>query len=404
MSINSLLAAYAFDTAETVILWLTVGVLAALIVAGVAIYFAKRGIAGAYAKYAVLGFVGYALIAGITMLALQLSKRTNPAYLEDKYLNADVINYVLVPLLTLFAVALACGVILFVISKKKPAVFKPLAIALGALCGAGVIAAAVTIGIYYSNHLTHDGYYNDYGTVEQVALYVSAGVLIVLTVAATFILGRKDKKPLDSRSIALAGICIAMSFVLSYVKLWDMPFGGSVTLVSLLPVMLYAYTYGTKKGLLIGFIYGLMQAMQDPYIIHPAQFLLDYPIAFSFVAFAGAFKNLNALKFPQVKFLLGAIVTGTLRFTAHLLSGVFAFSANALNEGFDNFWLYSATYNSFVFVDIALVAAVGVLVLSSKAFIKQLESYSADKKKEEPKAVEATATEEDTKNDPSSVN
>lgn len=385
MLVNSLLAAYAFDTAETVILWLTVGVLAALIVAGVAIYFAKRSFAGAYAKYAVLGFVGYALVAGITMLALQLSKRTNPAYLEDKYLNADVVSFVLVPLLVLFAFALICAAVLFVISQKKPNLFKPLAIALGALCGAGVVAACVTIGIYYSRHLTHDGWYNDYGTVEQIALYVSAGALIVLLVAGALILGYRDKKPFDSRSIALAGICIAMSFVLSYVKLWDMPFGGSVTLVSLFPVMLYAYAYGTKKGLLIGFIYGLMQAMQDPYIIHPAQFLLDYPIAFAFVAFAGAFKNVKALKFPQVKFLLGTIVTGSLRFTAHLLSGVFAFSANALDAGFENLWLYSATYNSYVFVDIALVAAVGVLVLSSKAFVKQLESYSADKKKEEPK-------------------
>ena len=162
--------------------------------------------------------------------------------------------------------------------------------------------------------------------------------------------------------------------------------------------MLYAYTYGTKKGLLIGFIYGLMQAMQDPYIIHPAQFLLDYPIAFSFVAFAGAFKSIEALKFPQVKFVLGAVLTGSLRYLAHLLSGVFAFSANALDAGFDNLWLYSATYNSYVFVDIALVAAVGALVLSSKAFIKQLESYSAGKKKEEPQPEAEPSTDDNSDN------
>lgn len=390
---SSLLAGYAFDAAEPVALWLTVAIVAAIIIAGLVLFFAKRSVFTKYVKYGVLAFAAYALVLGITMLALQLAKRTNPAYLEDKWLNADVINYVLVPLLVVFAYALICGVVLFIISKTKPNFLKPLAITFGAHCGAGVIAAGVTIGIYYANHLTHDGYYNDYGTVEQVALYVSAGVLIALLVAGALILGWKDKKPFDSRSIALAGICIAMSFVLSYVKLWDMPFGGSITLVSLLPVMLYAYTYGTKKGLLIGFIYGLMQAMQDPYIIHPAQFLLDYPIAFAFVAFAGAFKNIKALKFPQVKFLLGAIGTGSLRFLAHLLSGVFAFSANALDAGFENLWLYSATYNSYVFVDIALVIAVGVLVLSSKAVVKQLESYSADKKKEEPKPVETTPEE-----------
>ena len=379
MFFNSLLAGFAFDAAETVVLWLTVAILAAVIIAGIVIYFVKRDIFGKYAKYGALGFTAYALVMGIIMLILQLVKRMNADYLESKYVNADAINYVIVPLLVLFAVALAGGIILFVIANKKNEIFKPLAIALASITGAGIISAGVTIGIYYTRHIADDGYYSEY--TNQIGLYVSAAALIVAAVVTAFILGRKDKTPFDSRSIALAGICIAMSFVLSYVKLWDMPFGGSITLVSLFPVMIYAYAYGVKKGLLIGFIYGLMQAMQDPYIIHPAQFLLDYPVAFSFVAFAGAFKNIEALKFPQLKFALGAIITGALRFTAHLFSGVFAFGADAAGKGFDNFWLYSATYNSYVFVDIALVIAAGVLVLSSKAFVKQLDRYAADKKK-----------------------
>lgn len=384
------MAGYAFDAAEPVALWLTVAVVAALIVAGIILFFAKRDVFAKYVKYGVLSFVAYALVLGITMLVLQLLKRTNPAYLEDKWLNADVVNLVIVPLLVVFAFVLLSGTGLFIISKKKNELFKPVAIAFAALSATGVISAAVTIGIYYGRHISDDGYYSKY--TNQLALYISAAALIVATVAAAFIIGRKDKSPFDSRSIALAGICVAMSFVLSYVKLWDMPFGGSITLVSLFPVMLYAYVYGVKKGLLIGFIYGLMQAMQDPYIIHPAQFVLDYPLAFSFVAFAGAFKNLNALKFPQIKFALGALVGGSLRFVAHLFSGVFAFGANAMNEGYSNFWLYSATYNSYVFVDIALVIAAGVIVLSSKSFAKQLESFAADRKKIKPAEADATET------------
>ncbi len=376
----SLLTSYAYDVLEPVAKWLTVAVLAAMIIAGIILYFAKREVFGKYLKYGVFSFFAYALVLGILMLILQLIKRTDPNYLEDKWLNADVISYVLVPLLVLFAFVLLGGIILFVISKMKPETLKPFGIAYGVLFGAGAIAAAVTIGLYFGKHISDDGYYSEF--TDEIALYVSAGVLAAVTVTAALLLGLKDKKKFDSRAITLAGICIAMSFGLSYVKLFDMPFGGSITLVSLFPVMLYSYIYGTKKGILIGFIYGLMQAMQDPYIIHPAQFVLDYPLAFSFVAFAGTFKNLNALRFPQLKFALGALLTGTLRFSAHVLSGVFAFGANAAAEGFENFWIYSTGYNSYVFIDIALVIAAGVLVLSSKAFLKQTESYSGEIKKQ----------------------
>lgn len=374
MFLSSLLAGYAFDSAETVVIWLTVAVVAALVLAGVVFYFTKREIAGKYAKYATLGFVAYALVMGIMMLVLQLAKRTDGGYLDDKWLSHDVVGYVIIPLLVLFAVVLAGGIFLFVIAKCKPLIFKPCAIVVGALSAAGLIAAIVTILLYYSNNISEDGYYSVY--LNQTALYLAAGILIVLIAAAALLLGRGDKRGFDSRSIALAGICIAMSFVLSYVKLWEMPQGGSITFVSLLPVMLYAYVYGVKKGVMIGLVYGVMQAMQDPYIIHPAQFILDYPIAFSMVGFAGLLTNVKAIKLPQVRFSVGAVIAACLRFVAHVISGVFAFGADANNYGFDNFWLYSAAYNSFVFVDLALVLVAGVILLSSKAFVKQLESYA----------------------------
>lgn len=399
MFLNSLLASYAFDTAETVVLWLTVAILAALIIAGAVVFFVKRPVTGKFVKYGVIAFVGYALVMGIIMLSLQLAKRTDPAYLEEKWLNAEVVNLVLVPLLVLFGATLLSGVALFVISGKKPSVFRLCAIILGAVLGAGVVAAAVTIGIYFSHAISDDGYYSEF--LDQTALYISAAALAVAAVVGAVLLDGKGKKGFDSKSIALAGVCVAMSFVLSYVKLWDMPQGGSVTLVSMLPVMLYGYVYGAKKGVLVGFIYGLMQAMQDPYIVHPAQFLLDYPLAFAMLGFAGAFKNLKVLKYPQVKFGLGALLAGSLRFVAHLLAGVFSFGATAAELGFDSFWLYSAGYNSFVFIDVALVLVAGVAVLSSKSFVKQLESYAASGKKPSTiaPATEAAASEDGADND-----
>lgn len=375
---TQLLAGYAFDSAENVVLWLTVAVVAALLVAGVAIFFAKRELTAKYAKYSTLGFTAYALIVGIVMLALQLAKRMNGQYLEDKWVNKDVVGYVLVPLLVLFGILLLSGIALFVISKVKPAIFKLTAYILGGVSAAALVAAIVTITLYYSKHIVADGYYSEY--MNETGLYISMAALIVVTAVAAVLLGLKDKTGFDSRCIALAGINIAMSFVLSYVKLWEMPQGGSITFVSLLPIMIFSYIYGTKKGVIVGIIYGIMQAMQDPYIIHPAQFLLDYPIAFAMVGFAGTFKKITALdKLPQVQFTLGAILTGCLRFISHLLSGVFAFGANAAGVGQMNFWAFSAAYNSFVFVDIALVIGVGLVIFSSKSFVKAMARYAGKK-------------------------
>ena len=169
----------------------------------------------------------------------------------------------------------------------------------------------------------------------------------------------------DTKCLTIAGICISLSFVLSYVKLFDPPTGGSVTLASLLPVMLFAYVYGMKKGLLIGFIYGILQAVQEPWIVHPAQFLLDYPIAFSMVGLAGVLSRFNILKkLPQLKFSIGAIIAVFFRFISSVIAGIFAWEAN---------FALSLTLNSVILLDVILVIVVGVMLFSSKSFRKELD-------------------------------
>ena len=87
------------------------------------------------------------------------------------------------------------------------------------------------------------------------------------------------------------------------------------------------------------------------------------------------FRRIKALeKLPQVSFALGAVVAGILRFLSHVFSGVFAFAEYA---GDQNPWIYSLGYNSFVFVDIAIVIVVGALILSSKTFVNEMNRYSA---------------------------
>lgn len=376
MSLHSLLASsYAFDAAEPVALWLTVGIVAALLIAGIALFFAKKGAFKNYVRFASIGFVFYALILGMVMLILNIIKHSDEAYLAENYISKDVIYFVLIPLFALFALALVAGMVLFSVSMlgaKKT--FKVMSIVFGVLLAAGIVAVGILMAVYYFKNIAEDGYYNsETASVNQLALYIGAAAMIVLAVAGALFFGRKDKSGFDSRCIALAGVCIAMSFALSYIKLWEMPQGGSVTFVSLLPLMIFSYIYGVKKGVMAGFVYGILQAIQDPYIIHPAQFLLDYPIAFALIGFAGLFAGVRALKLPQIRFTLGAIVAAVLRFVSHVLSGVFAFQAYAEST---NVWVYSTAYNSFVFVDMALVIVVGIFVFSSPSFVKKTEEYA----------------------------
>ena len=169
-----------------------------------------------------------------------------------------------------------------------------------------------------------------------------------------------------------------------------MPQGGSVTLASLLPLMIFSYMFGVKKGVFAGMIYGILQAIQDPWLLHPAQFLLDYPVAFAAIGLAGMFRGVTALENkPQLAFALGGVVASVLRFLCHILSGVFAFSEYA---GDQNPWIYSMAYNSFVFIDIAIVLVVGVIVFSSKSFMTFVNKYNG--KKDAPAQEPAPEAEE----------
>ena len=274
------------------------------------------------------------------------------------------------PIFALFVAFFALMLLLY-LRKRAPKTIQICIYVAIALCIIAAIICVALIGKYYVDNIKGDDYYSPY--LKKAPLYISAIVLLAAIIGLTFLFGRKENFKFDSRSVAFGAVCIAMSFALSYVRLFKLPQGGSVTLASLLPIMLFSYIFGVKKGLLVGLIYGVLQAIQDPYIIHPMQFLLDYPIAFSAIGLSGAFAKFDVFKkLPQVSLLLGGILASALRFLAHFLSGVCAFGTYAHDAGQNNIYIYSLAYNSFVFVDIAIVLAVGMLLFSSKAFMNEV--------------------------------
>lgn len=181
--------------------------------------------------------------------------------------------------------------------------------------------------------------------------WILVGVLIVCA-AALFVIARNRQK-WTTRMLANAAICMALSFLLSYIRLFKLPQGGSVTAASLLPIIAFAYSYGTAPGLVVGIAYGFLQMIQDPWIVSPIQAVLDYPLAFGCIALAGV-----ARKLPDAYgWLVGVLLAGVGRFVCHVLSGVVFFAEYAEGTGLSPF-VYSVSYNSFVFVDLAICAVV----------------------------------------------
>ena len=190
---------------------------------------------------------------------------------------------------------------------------------------------------------------------------VTGWILLAVLVAAgiALIMIARSKQKWTPQMMANAAICMALSFVLSYIRLFKLPQGGSVTPASLLPIIAFAYYHGSVPGLVVGIAYGFLQMIQDPWIVGVVQAALDYPLAFGCIAFAGVAgelnrkKNLNEL----ASWIGGVAVVGLGRFICHVLSGVVFFAEYADGSGMSPL-VYSLSYNSFVFVDLAICLVV----------------------------------------------
>ncbi|MDO4564041.1 MAG: energy-coupled thiamine transporter ThiT [Clostridia bacterium] len=180
-------------------------------------------------------------------------------------------------------------------------------------------------------------------TAWEWALAALCLLAFIGMILALIFLPRKEKKALSTRTLIIGAMCVSLSFVLSYIKLWSMPMGGSITLASMLPLMLFANRFGLKCGLLAGLAYGILQFIQKPEIYHWAQMLIDYPLAFTLIGLAGLTRQMQ----------LGCVIGGLARFICHFLTG-FLFFASYAPEGMNAVW-YSFIYNgSYMGVDILI--------------------------------------------------
>lgn len=112
-------------------------------------------------------------------------------------------------------------------------------------------------------------------------------VAALVAIGAALVAVSRTSKRWNAKMLAMAALSIALSFVLSCVRLFKMPTHGSVTPGSMLPIMLFSACYGMGPGLLTGLAYGLLQYFQDPSFLNVWQFLFDYLLAFAALGLAG---------------------------------------------------------------------------------------------------------------------
>lgn len=344
-----------FSAFRTVAIWVTLLAIIAFAVLAVALKGERRGkFIKAYLKCAVV----YAVLLGAAFF-------TYATVLSGK--DGEFLPILFWPIcaLILTLTAFIGGMLL---TKSKP-----VRVILGVAVGAAFVAVIVCMTLHFTSGDAADMNWITNDDVNTLPLILCA---LLLTAAVIGVCFAVDKTPFtfDTRSISYAAVCVAMSFALSYLRVMKLPQGGSITIASLVPVLLYARLFGARKGLFAGAIYGLLQAVQDPYIIHPAQFILDYPLAFSCVGLAGIVNAVPALNSrPRLAFAVGGVLAGVGRFIMHYLSGVFAFAAFA--DG--NPYIYSLVYQAgYVLPDIAIAIIVGVIISGSAAMNRLAKSVN----------------------------
>lgn len=163
------------------------------------------------------------------------------------------------------------------------------------------------------------------------------------------------------RALTEGAIMVALAQVLGYIKLLDLPQGGSVCL-GMLPIFIYCARWGFKRGVLASFAFSLLQLLLDGAYAWGWQSIIgDYILAYTLVGIAGLFsKRRNG-------FFVGTLVGSFLRFLSHYVTGATVW-AEYMPENFFGMtmtspWIYSALYNgSFIALDALLIILVGLLL------------------------------------------
>ena len=157
---------------------------------------------------------------------------------------------------------------------------------------------------------------NAEGGLTTAGYAVCIVIGVALFIAALVFAGKvSERKKMGTKQLVFCAMALALAFITSYIKIFNMPWGGSVTLCSMLFIVLVGNWYGPKAGILVGLVYGILQFIQEPYVLSFFQVCCDYILAFAALGVAGFFaKSKNGL-------IKGYIVAVIARGAFHALGG-----------------------------------------------------------------------------------
>lgn len=145
------------------------------------------------------------------------------------------------------------------------------------------------------------------------------------------------------RRLCEGAIMVAIAQILSYIKLWEMPWGGSIVL-AMVPIILFSVRWGLGSGLLAGFVFGVLQFMFDGgFAIGWQSIIGDYLLAFTVLGLAGLMKG------KKLGVFWGTLIGGVARFLVHYVVGATIWAAYMPDTFFGmtmtSPWIYSLLYN-----------------------------------------------------------
>lgn len=190
-------------------------------------------------------------------------------------------------------------------------------------------------------------------------------------------------KKTNVKRLVLTAVLIGLATVLSLIKVYQLPLGGSITLLSMLPIALISIEYGISWGLVGAFAYSLIQfgfgigeglfgwGLSPVALI--ACIVLDYILAYTAIGVAGVFRKKGTFGI-----ISGVAIAIALRFVFHLLSGALIFDI-WMPEEWSNPWLYSVVYNgSYMLPELIFTVIGSVVLFKTPQFAKLIESNLED--------------------------
>ena len=182
-------------------------------------------------------------------------------------------------------------------------------------------------------------------------------VILALMGVLAMIFGmiRIRREKMETSVLINSALLLALAVVLEQLRIFHMPQGGSVTAGAMVPLLLIACRFGVGTGVLAGFAYGMINMLQNPFVLHPVQVLFDYPLPFMAMGLAGISRQ---------HIYWGTGLAFLARFVCHFISGVVFFGSYA-PEGMSPVW-YSLVFNITYLVPEMLICCLIFKVLPVK--------------------------------------